>query len=169
MVFAGDVASVEIAYQDFANARRALAGPEWPPAGRATEAMFHHAKTFVCAVRRVARMCEVLMALELPETPRKALKLAYRKRKALLDSYIKPRDAIEHADVDNGRRGSLVLLTNLVGDTLWVTGDRTHSATINESIVNAVVALRDEVLQAVGSAIGRRGAAQQGVAADEPR
>ncbi len=163
-----DVTSVELAYRDF---ERALCGSrdfDSPSHAEARAAMFHHAKTFVCAMRRVGRMCEMLVSVCGRYKAGAKVKVAWRKKKARLDSYIAPRNAIEHARAADSRHGALLLRTNLMNDKLWVSGDSTHAAVVNEAAVRSVKNLRDEVAAVVEEAlVEQRDAAQRADEADE--
>jgi hypothetical protein len=62
--------------------------------------VFHHAKTFVCAMRRFARLLEAARhrRSEYPCMIAEALDREWRSHRDELDRYRKPRDAIEHID-----------------------------------------------------------------------
>ena len=115
---------------------------------RATTVSLHHAKVFVCAMRRAARVLESLAATkaELPQPIADVVSLVWRKKKAMLGSYCGPRNAVEHIDGEITGKTNWTLV-NLVNDALVVTPG--VEAAISSSCLNSLIAGRNEILESV--------------------
>ncbi len=151
LLFDQDVQSVQLAYRDYRGTVERLSAYEGVGVDRAAlSEAFHHAKTFTCAMRRVARLAEDLQANRDRVNPDvgRDLKVTWRKKRALLEAYIKPRDAIEHIDGEVKGRTSWIMM-NLSDDELRVTEDPQHAAPISGSAVNSVMSLREDILAAL--------------------
>lgn len=109
--------------------------------------LLHHASNFVCAMRRAGRGLESLSKNRTSFTGpvAKKISLAWRKKKAMFDSYINPRNAIEH--IDNELSGVTKWeMFNLRGDKLFVTENK--AAEISERNLDAVLDARNEIVTA---------------------
>ena len=111
-------------------------------------AIFHHAKSFVCAMRRVARVMEGLVATRsmYPPSVAEAMRLQWRIRRAMFDSYTDPRNAIEHLDSALSGLTSYSIV-NLCNDRLQVTDD--VCAEVSQANLESAIKGREEILKAV--------------------
>jgi hypothetical protein len=103
LLLGADLKTIQFSLDDFERARHSLAVPRPDLTGVDPIAMsrvFHHAKTFVCAMRRFARLLEAARhrRSEYPCMVAEALDPEWRSHRDELDRYRKPRDAIEHID-----------------------------------------------------------------------
>ena len=91
-----DVASVQIAYADYCESQQKLFDPNNTEIDKLAQArVFHNAKVFVSAVRRVGRLAEAMSANRAVfGSAAKEIQFAWRKKKAAFDVYIEPRNAI---------------------------------------------------------------------------
>ena len=146
-----DVQSVQLSFIDFLASRVRTDLSPSPGVDLLSHAeLFHHAKVFVCAVRRVARLAESLVAFRstLPDTQADAIQLAWRKKAAFFAAYTDPRNAIEHIEEELAGRQRFVVM-NLSEIGLHVTDDPSHTAPISEEVVKQSVALRNELVSAI--------------------
>jgi hypothetical protein len=109
--------------------------------------LFHHAKTYVCAMRRVARMLEAMYSTraKMPESLAQAVKLAWRKHKAKLDQFTDPRNAIEHIDSECADSTTYNMI-NLENNTLLVTDHPDKSIEIEGADLRRVLKVRQEII-----------------------
>ena len=110
--------------------------------------MIYHASCFVCAVRRAGRLLESLSRNSACFGPSVAqvIRLEWRKKKAFFDSFIQPRNAIEHIDAEF--RGKIqYALFNMHGDRLCVTNAK--AVTIDGKSLANVREARDTVAEAI--------------------
>lgn len=128
-----NLTSLRISLHDYvvakADVERLRDNSAWPNDGEgrqeAWDRMFHHAKVFVVAMRRFARLLDAANANkhEYPEAVAIQIGLSWRATKFFLESYVEPRNAIEH--IDGELTGSNHHFLNLHGDSLEVvTGKR---------------------------------------------
>jgi hypothetical protein len=152
MLLDQDVASVQIAYVDYCESKERLFGPKNTEIDKLAQArVFHNAKVFVSSVRRVGRLAESMSANRaIFGSAAKEMQLAWRKKKASFDAYIEPRNAIEHIDGEINGKESWYMM-NLENDSLKVTDEAEHSADISAATVEMVVAIRNEIVEAVKS------------------
>jgi hypothetical protein len=101
-------------------------------------------------MRRYARTLEALSAAKslYPRPAAVAIRQAWRKKKATLQVFTAPRDAIEHMDERVRGRQRWVLL-NLLGASLAVTDSASERAPLNERDVLAAVAARNDIVEAL--------------------
>lgn len=145
-----DVASVQLSFADYENSKKELIG-DFNALTRelAQHKIFHNAKVFVSAVRRVGRLVEAMSAnRNLFGTAANDIKLAWRKKKAEFDKYIDPRNAIEHIDGEIKGKESWSVV-NLKDDILKVTEKEEHAVEISFEVVEMVVGTRNEIVQAI--------------------
>lgn len=98
LLLRSDLVSARIALADFEAAKReALADGS---TGESFQRIFHHAKVFIIAIRRFARMLEVLKAKGRDYHPTVAttVSLSWKRNATFLDQYRRARNVIEHAD-----------------------------------------------------------------------
>lgn len=111
--------------------------------------IFHNAKVFVSAVRKVGRLAESMSANRAVfGGAAKEIQLAWRKKKVAFDVYIEPRNAIEHIDGEINGKESWHMM-NLENNSLKVTDEEEHSADISATMVEMVVSIRNEIVEAV--------------------
>jgi hypothetical protein len=108
----------------------------------------HYAKSFVCAMRRAGRVLESLSANRsiYPKPVANTVKRVWGKKKSMFDSYIDPRNAIEHINGEILGKNSWRLL-NLHNDTLFVTEDK--SAEISEKNLQSAIEARNEIIESI--------------------
>lgn len=141
-----DLCSAQIALDDYLALDQAAA-----PAAEAqvtAARRIHHAKSFVCAMRRAGRMFEALSAhrSSLPGMVADAIQVEWRKKKTMFDSYVEPRNAIEHIDGEISGR-SIWILVNLNNDRLEVAADK--SAEVSKPNLEAAIDGRNQIVQAL--------------------
>jgi hypothetical protein len=109
---ADDLDSIEIAFRDFERTSERIRGainaaidrtagqPTVRESLQMQADLFHYAKTFICAVRRFARLLEAAPSRigRHQKALREAVRLAWRQNKAFLEGYTGARNAIEHVD-----------------------------------------------------------------------
>lgn len=113
-----------------------------------TREIMFHASCFVCTVRRVGRLLENLVSQLscLDPAVAKAVKLEWRKKKSFFDSFIEPRNAIEH--IDNEVRGkTAVRLFSLTNDRFEVTNG--NIVTINREALAKITESLDRIVDAI--------------------
>lgn len=149
-----DVQSVQFAFEAYQRERArieaAAAMPDRDINKAALAAILHHAKVFVCAVRRVGRLGKALSSSRylFEGSVGEAIRIAWKKKRKFFQQYIGPRNAIEHIDGEVPEKTDWVLV-NMEGDVLAVT--EKCKAEVTESAVNSVVAFRNEIVRAVMS------------------
>ena len=139
-----DVASVQFSFTDYQHSKKEVLGENNGEFSLlAHTKMFHSAKVFVSAVRRVGRLVEATSAnRNVFGAAADDIKLAWRKKKAAFDKYIEPRNAIEHIDGEiNGKE--TWALVNLENDTLKVSEKEEHSANILLETVEMIISIRN--------------------------
>lgn len=101
MLLGMDVENAAIAFRLFETSKAV----PWSH-GASNREIMHHAACFVCAVRRVGRLLETINRNRscLMPTVAEVVKLEWRKKKSFFDSFIQPRNAIEHIDREAGKR-----------------------------------------------------------------
>ena len=136
-----DIRSVHIALSDYLSAREHLAE------GR-TEEVIHYGKSFVCAMRRVGHLLESLSVRKsiFPNPVADTIKVTWRKKKAMFDTYINARNAIEHIDGEIHGKTHLVLIS-INNDRLLVTEKK--YAQISEKNYESAVNARNEIIESV--------------------
>jgi len=84
----------------------------------------HHAKVFVCVMRRFWRLIETAhgQRSKYPATIRKAVRLAWRQRRAFFQTYIHPRNVIEHINENIGDGSKRIPESLSMGTLLIVDG-----------------------------------------------
>jgi hypothetical protein len=155
-----DLASVRFAFADFDQARAevhrfGLDREHWvrdsDARGEAMDRMFHHAKVFVCGVRRFGRMLEEMYSrrADYPPQVAAAIESAFKKRRAFFHEYVDPRNAIEHmASKVNGSNHRFV---NLWGDKLEVIDG--CSVTVGPVPLSTVARTCEEISVQIGRAV----------------
>ncbi|MCH8824187.1 MAG: hypothetical protein IH984_11855 [Planctomycetes bacterium] len=110
--------------------------------------LMNHASCFVCAVRRVGRLFEKLVSQRscLTPTVAKAVQLEWRKKKSFFDSFIDPRNAIEHIDSEIDGK-TFLRLFQLTNDRLEVTNGK--SVTINREAIAKLTESLDRIAEAI--------------------
>ena len=111
---------------------------------------FHHAKSFVCAIRRVARLASSIVSARSSLTTAQSdgIQLAWRKKASFFDAYTAPRNAIEHIDEAIPASDRIVLM-NITAEALSVTDTPADSAPLTAHAVEKAVALRNELVTAL--------------------
>ena len=144
-----DILSAQIAIDDFRRTKAVLnscdPGDELAIAiGRA----IHHAKGFVCAMRRIARVLEFMSSTRgvFPEPVATVVKSVWRKKKTMFESYITARDAIEHIDGETSPRPIWFVLT-LVNDRLVV--NKGKEAEVSDVNLRSALEARNEIVAAL--------------------
>ena len=138
-----DVRNASIAFQLFETSKASfLSRRNYIPE------MMHHASCFVCAVRRVARLLETLSSKRpgLKPTVAKVVKIEWRKKKSFFDSFIDPRDAIEHIDGEVGGNTAVRFFT-LMNDRFEVANGK--SVTINREALTKTTESLDRIVDAI--------------------
>lgn len=115
-----------------------------------SRAVFIHACNFVCAVRRAARLLESIVSErhQLPTRLADAIRIEWRKKRSFFDTFVDPRNAIEHID---GERTSHRFY-QLLNDRLTVTDG--NSVTIDDHALGQVLSVREAIADAVLSHYG---------------
>jgi hypothetical protein len=109
--------------------------------------MFYQAKGFVCAVHRVAQLMQSRPGARVfPDPVSDTIRLAWKKKREMLESYRDARDAIEHIDTKIRGRTSWFLM-NLLNDRLMVT--ETDGAEVSEPVLRRIVDMWEEVIAGV--------------------
>ena len=145
-----DLRSAQISFEDYETAKRVL----WDDTSSRDESngararVFHHAKNFVLAMRRVGRLAADISANRavFGVVPSPLLRQAWKKKESFFQRYVDPRNAIEHIDGELKGKTSLVLM-NMENDTLCVT--QQDRAEVNSGALQQAIALRDEIVAAV--------------------
>ncbi len=121
--------------------------------------ILHYAKSFICAMRRIGRILEALSADRtiFPQPVAADIKLTWRKKQAMFESYRIPRDAIEHIVLEEvkamfeetpSETGSIFLLFTLGNnDTLYVTQDK--SAEVSEKNLHSALDARNVIWESI--------------------
>jgi len=111
-----DLQSLKFALDDFDAARARLGKRD----DEAFNQLFHHAKVFVCAMRRFARLLHAAHRArnEYPVNVAQALDLQWKSNRAFFDGYTRPRNAIEH--IDGEITGANHRFLNITNDYLEV-------------------------------------------------
>lgn len=147
-----DLRSAQLAYRDHSDALRVL--EELNPTVdmqshlEMMAEVFHYAKSFVCAMRRVGRLAEALVAHRslLGEEAGDEVRIAWRKKKSFFDQYLAPRNAIEHIDGEIPGKTTWILM-NLGNDELMVT--ESIRAEISAAALQRAISLRGEIVSAI--------------------
>ena len=147
----GDLDSAQIAHEGYSRAKTQTWAPDAATRRTAQKHMFHNAKTFVCAVRRIGRLLKSFAALstgpgDLPPSAVKLVKQVWRKNRVLLESYVGPRDVIEH--VDGEMRGkpsaeTLFVANNIENDRYQAAPGK--EADLSESALTRLLAIRQAI------------------------
>ena len=149
LIFDQEVIAVQLSYFDYINS----IGKSMANGGGinkiAQANVFHQAKIFVSSVRRVGRLAESMSAnSNIFGDASSSIKTAWRKKKSRFDSYIEPRNAIEHIDGELSGKTNWRFM-NISNNVLQITDDTKHNAEISEDIVNMVLSIRNEIVEAV--------------------
>jgi hypothetical protein len=149
LLFEDDIRSAQLSYESYQVARQESIGGRSSNRGISPR-LFHYAKSFVCSMRRAGRMLEALNAsrVEFPKPVGDAIKLAWRKKRTMLNRYIKPRNAIEHIDheLSNNTNPSSM---NLHYDVFAVTYEPGNQVKITETDIVSVLEARNEIVGAI--------------------
>ena len=151
LVFDVDVQSAQIALEDYLAAAAAQDSSESVGVDRAALArQIHHAKVFVCSVRRVGRLLEDFSANRsiFSADVADAIKLIWKRNRSFFERYREPRNSIEHIDGEIKGRTNWIMV-NLVDDGLQVVPGKT--AQVSDDAVERVLKARNEVVAAVMS------------------
>ena len=110
--------------------------------------LMNHASCFVCAVRRVGRLFEKLVSQRscLTQTVAKEIQLEWHKKKSFYDSFIDPRNAIEHIDGEIGGK-TFARLFQLTNDRFEVTNGK--AVTINREALSKLTESIDRIVEAI--------------------
>ena len=144
-VFHSDVDGAIMSHQLFCQAR-----DERDP--RQNAATMYHASCFVCAVRRVGRILEAMVANRhvFPEPVGDAVQLEWRKKRAFFGSFVDSRNAVEHIDSEVTDETTW-LFFHLHNDEFTVANGRTVA--IGAESLAKVVAARDAIDQVINESI----------------
>lgn len=155
-----DLQSLSFALDDFESACRDVDSvrPEYVGTDPVAMArLFHHAKTFVCAMRRFARLLESAVGArqEYPPNVCGKLHVLWRENRRFFAGYTEPRNAIEHIDGEvTGRNYRFMNLTNDYLEVVSGTGVRINRA----ALMRAAQVWRDLMIQVERAAdLKRRG------------
>ena len=148
----GDFDSARIAHEGYSRADEQMPSPFVAAQQPQRRHLFHHARAFVCAVRRIGRLLEAFAGLstgpgDLPASAVELVKSVWKKKKAFLDTYVEPRNVIEH--VDGEMRGkpsatTLFVANNIAYDTYEAAPGK--EADISGVALERVLTIRDEIL-----------------------
>ncbi len=114
--------------------------------------VFHNARTFVCAIRRIGRLLQAFSSLstgpgDLPASAVGLVRSIWKKKKSFLETYVGPRNVIEHVDGEMRGKpsaGSLFVVNNIEhGRYEAAPGEQ---ADISRDAMVRVLAIRDEIL-----------------------
>ncbi len=143
MLLSMDVDNATIAFRLFETSNAAV----WSH-GDSNREIMYHASCFVCAVRRVGRLLETMVSNKSSLLPAVAKDVTqeWRKKKSFFDSFIDPRDAIEHIDGEVGGNTAVRFFT-LVNDRFEVTNG--NSVTINAAALAKVTEPLDRIVEAI--------------------
>jgi len=120
----------------------------WSPNGKLAATVHLHAATFVCVVRRIARLLDALSGSKsvLNEKAARAIKAELKKSRAFFKAFTAPRNAIEHID-EEGRAATVFQFFNLDGDKLIVKqGVEVH---VNETALRTILRTRTALLRII--------------------
>ncbi len=138
-----EVQSLQLSYSAYKTTRARLESER--PADVIPE-LLHQAKVFVCAMRRFARLVETLAAGRSPfPGAQPEIKLAWKKKLSFLNTYIDPRNAIEHIDGEVKPKSRWVL-TNIENDQFKVTEG--SGAEVSDRALATALDLRGEIVAA---------------------
>lgn len=139
-----DIQSCQIALADYSQCNSRILDTD--PSQR--HYMFHYAKTFVCAMRRIGRLLESIQSMRqiLPPGTRAVVRLVWLRTKPMFDSYIDARNAIEHIE-HKIRAGNSWSMVKLIDDELEVT--KGHFAKISVQNLNSAIAARKEIVSSL--------------------
>jgi len=87
-----------------------------------------------------------------PPSVSEAIRLAWRKRREMFESYVDPRNVIEHIPDEVGDKERWILM-NLHGDVL--VADEKSSAEVSRANLDRAVAARTEIVDALQANKGR--------------
>jgi hypothetical protein len=148
-----DIVAVQLAYSHWDWMRPNNERQQSLPVGVWSETRLFYAKSFVTAVRRVERLANALTAggRHFPPAVGERIRLAYRKKEALLGRYIEPRNAIEHIAGEIAPNVTWQLM-NTVDNEFRVTDNAEHRVPITKETVDAILSMRAEMLAAVREA-----------------
>ena len=110
--------------------------------------MLYHATCFVCAVRRVGRLLESMVAYSKCFKPEVAevIKLEWKKKKTFFDSFIVPRNAIEHIDGEVNTQTQTCYF-NLWHNVFVVATDK--KVTINDAAMEKLLSAKNAIAEAI--------------------
>lgn len=121
--------------------------------------IFHYAKSFICAMRRIGRVLEYLSrdSRIFPKPVTETIKLTWKKKRSMFYGYKDPRDAIEHvvdetvkamSDKTHDEIGGIFLLYTMGNnDNFFVTNDK--SSKISEKNLLSALEARNEIKESI--------------------
>lgn len=115
---------------------------------RSNGAMMYHASCFVCAARRVGRLLESMACNRTCFRPPVAdfIRDEWRKKRAFYQTFVEPRNAIEHIDAEAGDNTRWAFF-NLWNDRFAVTDGA--AIVIDENALNKIRCARDAIADAI--------------------
>ena len=153
-----DIKSARLSLKLYLKAKRSIMKPpaNAKEAARKQKQMmesedFIHAKNYVTAMRRVARLLELLKQNKDELFPRSVGRVAnqcWKRKKRMLKSYTDPRDAIEHIDNKIEGKNNWVML-NLISPRDVLQVDEGIEAEISERNLKSVIEGRNEIIQEI--------------------
>lgn len=168
----GDVQSVQVAYETYQHDGSQLEKLRGLALGEMNARVIHHAKTFVCAMRRVGRVLEMADQKHFPREVAQVIKYQRKVTKAFFEQYVEPRNGIEHyaeevrAPYDPARKPESIALDDATKILLPVFEDiGLHrkrlvvggaQAEISEAAVKNVTEMREAIVTAAKLHLNRR-------------
>jgi hypothetical protein len=139
--------------------------------GECNARLVHHAKSFVCAMRRISRVLQEANLSTFPKGVSSVIKYQRKLKKAFLEQYVGPRNAIEHmADevrdqaTDEDVRGFYLnedrKTFHPVFQDIGIEKGRLmaggHYADVGQNALKKVLEVRDEIVSAANLHLQRR-------------
>jgi hypothetical protein len=108
--------------------------------------MTYHATCYVCAVRRAGRLLESLSRHRscFRDSVAEVVQLEYKKKRAFFQSFVEPRNAIEHIDKEARDKWSFF---NVAGDKFFVADD--VFVEISQSSLDTLNSACDAIAEAI--------------------
>jgi len=143
-----DLRSAQISFSDYKRVRNSIFGENPVEDKMFAKQAFHYAKSYICAMRRVGRLFEDLSSNRslFDDTVSETIKLVWKKKRMMFNSFIDPRNIIEHIDgeIKGKTRWKMMVLKD---DELAVTED--FKIEISQKYLNSAIDGRNEIVNSI--------------------